>query len=89
MLLLATTFVSFDRFRNPHKRWRFFQMEKRIENKRHTSAHQPLTSHSATGATIPSHSATGATIPPSPPELSIPHIFIKIRRAKSAGYWSG
>ena len=53
MLLLATTFVSFDRFRNPHKRWRFLQMEKRIENKRHTSAHQPLTSHSPIGATIP------------------------------------
>jgi len=53
MLLLATTFVSFVRFRNPHKRWRFLQMEKRIENKRHTSAHQPLTSHSPIGATIP------------------------------------
>src|SRR6266550_6717751 len=53
VLLLATTFVSFDRFRNPHKRWRFFQMEKRTENKRHISAHQPLTSQSPIGTTIP------------------------------------
>src|SRR2546429_301843 len=59
VLLLATTFVSFDRFRNPHKRWRFFQMEKRTENKRHISAHQPLTSQSP----------IGATIPPSPPDF--------------------
>jgi len=53
VLLLATTFVPFDRFRKPHKRSRFFQMEKRIENKRHTNADQPLTSPSTIGATIP------------------------------------
>jgi hypothetical protein len=36
--------------------------KRRADNKRHTSAYQPLTSHSP----------IGATIPPSPPDFSFP-----------------
>src|SRR6267143_2090059 len=50
---LATTSGQFDLFRNPHKRWRFFQMESGVDNKRHTNAHQPLTDRSPTEVSIP------------------------------------
>jgi hypothetical protein len=57
--------------------WR--RLKVRVENKRHTNAHQPLTSHSA----------TEASIPPSPPDLFIPHIFMYFHHVKLAGYCPG
>src|SRR6266403_1313806 len=53
--------------------WRKLKM--RVENKRHTNAHRPLTSNSP----------TGVSIPPSPPQLISP---TKMRRFVPCYYFS-
>jgi hypothetical protein len=56
---LATTFDRFGPSRNRLNTGDSFKSKTGVDNKRHTSAHQPLTSHSP----------MGVSIPPSPPDF--------------------
>ena len=56
---LATTFGRFGPSRNRLNTGDSFKPKTGVDNKRHTNAHQPLTSHSP----------TGVSIPPSPPSF--------------------
>jgi hypothetical protein len=57
LTLLATSFGLFEAVLSPIESSDWRKSRKRVENERHTSAHQLLTSCSTIGATIPPLSA--------------------------------